>query len=304
MSEPSRPHRPEVRWERMLPHQLEAAFAACPAAWFAYGLCEPHGPHAAVGLDGLKAHGLAVAAARAHGGVVAPPDWWHVHEVGGYALWAEREVGEVERTWLTAVPPWVHFKNVCYHLRAAETLGFRAAVLLTGHHGPNYRDLATLVERARPRLRMRVRALPDFEVNRPGFPGDGADGDHAGKVETSLLAALAPECVELARIPADPSYPDFALGRDAGEASQEAGEAMLAAMVVNLGVIQRDLLAGWDPDRPSLLATFDEVEAFWAEEMEPRLGELESMRTTWYDKEAPDPGSRWYANWKTRRHRG
>jgi creatinine amidohydrolase len=293
----------EVRWERMLPHQLEAAFAARPALWLAYGLCEPHGPHCAVGLDGLKAHALAVAAARAHGGIVAPPDWWHVHELGGYALWAEREIGEVERTWLTAVPPWVHFKNVCYHLRAAEALGFRAAIAVTGHHGPNYLDLATLVERIQPRLRMRVRGLADFELNRPGFPGDGADGDHAGKVESSLLAALEPGLVEMERVPEDPSFPLFAMGRDAAEASPEAGAAMAAAIVAGLGEVMERLLADWDSARPSRLTTFDDVEDFWDREMAPRLGELSSMRTTWYDKSAPDTGSRWRRNWLSRRHR-
>ena len=73
---------PEVRWERMFPHQLEAAFAACPAVYFPYGLCEPHGPHSAVGLDALKAHGILLRLAQAHGGIVAPSDYWHVHRTG------------------------------------------------------------------------------------------------------------------------------------------------------------------------------------------------------------------------------
>jgi len=30
----------EVRWERMFPDQLEAAFNECPAVYFTYGLCE------------------------------------------------------------------------------------------------------------------------------------------------------------------------------------------------------------------------------------------------------------------------
>jgi hypothetical protein len=41
----------EVRWERMFPDELEAAFAACPVVYFAQGLCEPHGPQCAIGLD-------------------------------------------------------------------------------------------------------------------------------------------------------------------------------------------------------------------------------------------------------------
>ena len=127
----------EVRWERMFPDELEAAFAACPLVYFAYGLCEPHGPQNVLGLDTLKAHAIACRAAHAHGGIVAPPDHWHIHELSGYPAWSPQAVGEVERSWLTAVPPWVHFKAICYHIRAADALGFRAAILLTGHYGPN-----------------------------------------------------------------------------------------------------------------------------------------------------------------------
>ena len=43
----------EVRWERMFPDELEAAFTACPLVYFAYGLCEPHGPQNALGLDAI-----------------------------------------------------------------------------------------------------------------------------------------------------------------------------------------------------------------------------------------------------------
>ncbi len=117
----------EVQWERMFPDQLEAAISACPVVYFAYGLCEPHGPQNAVGLDAIKAHAICCRAARAHGGIVAPPDYWHIHEIGLYASWAAEMVGEA-RPWLTAVPPWIHFKNICYHLRAADALGFHAAI--------------------------------------------------------------------------------------------------------------------------------------------------------------------------------
>ena len=78
----------EVRWERMFPDELERAFAQCPVAYFPYGLCEPHGPHNAVGLDALKAHAICCAAAREHGGIVAPPDYWHIHDHGGWAGWS------------------------------------------------------------------------------------------------------------------------------------------------------------------------------------------------------------------------
>ncbi|MDA1086361.1 MAG: hypothetical protein O2901_05020 [Verrucomicrobia bacterium] len=49
-------------------------------------------------MDALKAHGILVRLAQAHGGIVAPSDYWHVHELGGYAVWAYENVGEV-RPW-------------------------------------------------------------------------------------------------------------------------------------------------------------------------------------------------------------
>ena len=53
----------------MFRHELEAAIEACPLVYFTYGLCEPHGPHNAVGLDALKAHAIASRAA----GLLARP---------------------------------------------------------------------------------------------------------------------------------------------------------------------------------------------------------------------------------------
>ena len=190
----------ETRWERMFPDELEAAFDACPVVYFAYGLCEPHGPQCTLGLDALKAHAICRRAAEKHGGIVAPPDYWHIHEIGGYAVWAAANAGEA-RPWLTAVPPWVHFKNVCYQIRAADALGFQAALLVTGHYGPNWEDLKRLLALLQPHFDMRLYGLPDFEANQPGFGGSGASGDHAGKVETSLLWAVDPDCVDVSRLP-------------------------------------------------------------------------------------------------------
>src|SRR5579864_7160933 len=104
----------EVRWERMFPDELEAAFAACPVLYLPHGIC--------------------VRAAREYGGIVAPADYWHIHEIGGYAAWAAKAVGEVQRTWMSAMPPWQHFRNVLYHIRQADVLGFKATILFTGHY--------------------------------------------------------------------------------------------------------------------------------------------------------------------------
>jgi len=277
----------EVRWERMFPDELEAAFAEAPVLYLPYGLCEPHGPQNTLGLDALKAHALCRRAAEEGGGIVAPPDYWHIHEVGHYAAWARREVGEVARKWLTAVPPWIHFKNVCYHVRAAEQIGFKAVILLTGHYGPNWQDLKTLCGLLQPRVRARLFGLPDFEANVPGFDADGSSGgDHAGRVETSLLWSLEPACVDAGRLPPLPLAPAgpvgryFAMGRDAHQASRRIGDRMVDDEVAFLIARAAELVAAHDaapaPEGPTL-RSFEDVERFWADVVAPVIGTFKSM---------------------------
>jgi creatinine amidohydrolase len=288
----------EVRWERMFPDQLEVALAACPVVYFAYGLCEPHGPQNTLGLDALKAHAICCRAAQAHGGIVAPADYWHIHEIGLYASWAAEWAGEA-RPWLTAMPPWMHFKNVCYHLRAADALGFQAAILLTGHYGPNWQDLKTLLEILQPHFAMRLYGLPDFEANQPGFDSDGqATGDHAGKVETSLLWALEPACVDVSRLPppAAPG-PHFAMGPNAHQADRRVGERMVDDGVQWLGDKAGQLLADYAQQQPMerRRLSFMEIEQIWANEVLPRLAEFKSMQYS--ERQAPAADSIWQLNY-------
>lgn len=290
-------NREEVRWERMFPDELEAAFAACPVVYFAYGLCEPHGPQCTLGLDALKAHALACCAAKAHGGIVAPPDYWHIHETTTYATWAAKNVGEPPRTWLTCVPPWQHFKNVCYHVRTADALGFEAAIFLTGHYGPNWKDLKTLLALMQPHVGVRLYGLPDFEANQPGF--NGSSGDHAGKVETSLLWALEPDCVDMSRLPApDAPGPHFAMGPNAFESNRRIGERMVADEVRWLGAKAAELRTAYTEANASpQLLRFADVERLWETVVTPHLPEFETMRPA-KDEDAPPDGSRWRTNWR------
>jgi creatinine amidohydrolase len=288
-----------VQWELMFPDELEAAFEASPVVYFTYGLCEPHGPQNAVGLDELKAHAIAVHAAQAHGGIVAPPDYWHIHEVGGYAIWSDGAVGRPPRTWLTAMPPWQHFKNVLYQIRAADAIGFHAAILLTGHYGPNWEDLQALVALVQPFVGMRMYALPEFESNYKGFTGDGhQNGDHAGKVETSLLWALRPECVDISRIPPEGTPgKHFAMGHDARESNRLVGERMVADEVEWLGKKTGELLAEYDLLQPTQrLDTFAAVERLWQEVVMPELPRFQTMQERWGDQQPLSPDSPWAKN--------
>ncbi len=293
--------RREVRWERMFPDELEAAFAECPLVYFPYGLCEPHGPHNAVGLDGLKAYGIACAAARQIGGIVAPLDMWHIHELSGYAPWAHQHVGQAPRTWLTSLPPWQHFKNVCYHVRTADVHGFHAAIFLTGHYGPNWQDLRTLLELIQPYVGTRLYGLPDFEANVPGFDDDNkSGGDHAGKIETSLLWALNPECVDLSRLPTAPAPPpNFASGATAYLSQRRIGERMIQDEVRYLKKKAQELLAEYERLKPAhRLRTFADVERLWREIVRPALKDFRTMQDLWEGQEAVPEDSVWHANWR------
>lgn len=292
----------EVRWERMFPDQLERRFAAWPVLYQTYGLCEPHGPQNALGLDALKAHALACLAARRHGGIVAPPDYGHIHEVGDYAIWATGTIGEVERDWLSAVPPWHHFRTVCFHLRIADRLGFKAMILITGHYGVNYLDLKTLVDLVQPSAGVRLCALADFEADTAGFDGRGEpQGDHAGRIETSQLWALEPTAVDVSRMP-PPGTPGtfFAMGPDAREASRRAGQEMVERQVAWLGNKASELVAAHDALKPTVrLRSFDDVEALWRNIVAPALPGFLSMhldpRNT--GRNVPDR-SRWALNFR------
>jgi creatinine amidohydrolase len=288
--------RREVRWERMFPDELEAALEACPLAYLTYGLCEPHGPQSALGMDLLRPHAVACRAANLHGGIVAPPSWWNIHDYGIYSAWAHPLIGQA-RPWLTPIPPWLFFKNALYHVRAMDALGFRAAVLFTGHAGPHSEDLPRFVEIVQPHVSVRIAFVTDADL----IPREliGAFG-HAGKVETSYLWAAEPGCVDMSRLPApgDPG-PHFAMGHDAPTASRRLGEEVIAAMADALAAVGRHLLAGSDGDGPAREAmTYEEVEALWDREFRPVMADFACMRDLRPGQPAPPEGSRWRRNWR------
>ena len=215
--------------------------------------------------------------------------------------WSYKNVGEVKRTWLTCLPPWQHFKNVCYHIRMADAIGFHAAILLTGHYGPNWRDLEAPGRVGATVCRSALYSLPDWEANQPGFDEDGrSGGDHAGKVETSLLWALYPECVDVSRLPNSSEVgTHFAMGKTAYLSNRLIGERMVRDEVRFLGQKAQELLEAYEKEQPKQrLQTFEQVERMWQEAVVPVLGEFETMQDLWPNQEPVPADSVWYANWR------
>jgi len=283
--------RSEVRWERMFPDELESAIEQCPALYLPYGLCEPHGPQSALGMDALRAHAYCCRAALEGGGIVAPASYWHIHEVGIYAAWAHNCVGDA-RSWLSAIPPWMFFKNLAYHVRAADAHGFHAVIVLTGHGGPHSQDMATVQKLLQPHFAARLAFVPCTDIT------DASVG-HGGAVETSLLWAVEPECVDMSRIPQDGMpTPRFAMGQDAREADRRLGERLVDGIASKLKDTANQLLDAYEePPEGRRPVTFAQVEQMWQNNVQPVLPDLASMQDLRPGTEPPPEDSRWRAQW-------
>jgi creatinine amidohydrolase len=272
--------RKAVRWEEMFPDQLDDALRHRPLVYLTYGLCEPHGLYSAVGLDALKAHCLACEAAGSHGGIVAPPFFWHIHEIGLEAPWADRTIGD-RNPWLTSLPPWVFYKCVWFQLRAVADLGFAAAIVLTGHN-PYERDLRKLAE-----MFMRHSPLRIWAGSVEDTCGGGVDSDgHAGSQETSLLWALLPALVDMSRLEEGVPAEGVMAGHEgARRASRREGEELAARIAGWLGKKGDDLLEASAAPRArrseggalSERMTFDDAERAWRADVEPLLGQFVSF---------------------------
>jgi len=176
----------EVRLERMRPEEVEAAKAAQPAIYVAFGSIEWHGYHNPVGLDTLKAHEQLVGLAARVGGVVYPPVFFGAG--GGHTAWPS--------SFMVSAEPMIQL--VTELLQGFERDGYRKAVLISGHYPnrPAYLDGARTAYTEAGGT-MDVLALIENEV-------PGGHGDHAAKYETSYMLHLLPELVDLDRLHAGP----------------------------------------------------------------------------------------------------
>lgn len=132
-------------------------------------------------------------------------------------------------------------------------------------------------------------------TEQPRFNDDKGMGGHAGRGETSLLWAVAPDCVDLSRLPApDDPGPYFAMGSHVDTSDRRAGERMAADTVAHLGEKVEELLAEYDSLKPAHTPlTYGDIEEIWEREIRPRYRDFASMQD---GADSPPENSRWYAN--------
>ena len=250
---------PDVRLERLRPDGIEAALARAPVAWIPLGALEFHAPHLPNGTDGFTGHGLLVAAAERLGGVVLP--------------WSYLTLGTLALPWSFRYDPALVADALRQTLRQLPAFGVRLAVIHTGH-GPL--DLNHLIKRVCAEVEaegigLRAMGLCYLELNAALGTGLGTDWpvtvDHASTMETSWASALAPELVEVDRLPDDPEAtivgvygpnPRHTVDAVRGRAQIDAAAGLLAERAAAV-------LRGERPDPFADLRTF--VERYWPERL-------------------------------------
>lgn len=221
-----------VEYDRLLPYQFRARMLQAPLAYVPVGSLEWHGEHMAIGNDAIKMHGLMVEAARISGGIVFPPVFFGIpgmtdfpcpHEFNGNMPYDEPLIRALLLRTLTGL----------------ERVGFRAAVLATGHTCDEQRQLMRDVV-ADYAGAMRVVGTEDASFAN----AMGHFSDHAAKWETSILWYLHPELVDIHRLDHDTSVANAGLyGEDPRlHASRELGQQVVAQIALEMAELGRGLL--------------------------------------------------------------
>jgi creatinine amidohydrolase len=226
----------KVYYTELLPHEFRARLAHCSVGYMPLGTLEWHGEHCALGADALIAAGLFERAARAFGGVVFPPLFLGPDRARG----GPNQPMLVGMDYAETTTPAAQLDGSCYWvpeglflllcegvIGQAQRAGF--TVLVADGHGPSRWAWGRNVGAWEARYDIRL-----VSVDRD-LPGWRSQIDHAAKNETSLMLALRPDLVDLARLPADPAiWPQGVGGEDPRTATAAHGVACIDACLALL----------------------------------------------------------------------
>jgi creatinine amidohydrolase len=178
----------ERQWEKIYGNRLFELIDERPLAWLPVGVLERHGEHLPWGLDGDKGHLVCVRLAGKFGGVVLPTS----NLAGIHGDRSPRQSAREFRESHKRVGDFLftedYLRTFLYQsFDGLANLGFRVIVAYSGH----YPDIQTRVlqetaEAYTAASGGRTVVIPFWEVLACG------EGDHAGKWESSIWAALVP----------------------------------------------------------------------------------------------------------------
>lgn len=226
------PQSPVERLDRIPWSEAAARFRKDPRLLVPVGSCVQHGPHLPLGTDTIIAERLAEDVARRTGLLLAPTVAYGVsaRRDREYAGTASLDRKTLHRVLNEIIESW-------------EGHGLEEVVLITANgYARNIQALSMVMTET-----ARVRSIDLYAVDLGGFLEDGAERDHGGELETSLLLHLAPELVR--RDAVTDAAPDRPRGTERGEPVPAPGSP---------GVVGRPTLASAEKGRriyAHLLAT-------------------------------------------------
>ena len=249
----SAPGLPSVLWQELTAPELVELARRDATVLLPVASMEQHGPHLAVGVDTI----LCERVCRLAAGHVAPD----MPVVVAPTLWcgmAEHHMA-FGGTFTFDIPTY-RAVLLCF-LRSIARHGFRRVFIVNGHGG-NIAPLAALLPELAIETKLVLRVTTYFELAQPAMPAILEDQErvrHACEGETSLMLALAPDCVRRDKLPvavgiknstprplgvgqyrAYRSFTETGVVGDARRATKEKGERLAVACRDALVAVLRD----------------------------------------------------------------
>ena len=224
----------KVRYEEMLPHELDERVARFPVAYCPFGSLEWHGRHLPLGNDTLKAYHLLLLTAEKYGGVVVPATYWGI--LGKWHDWTMLDFGqELVDQLYTKV------------FQGLVDVGFKVVIGVTGH---DVQPQKQAIEKAVAAIQESGKATGFAMMEGDLYDLTDDEMDHAAHWETSLLMYLRPELVDMSRIAKEDLESQAGakaagiFGKDPRRfASRELGERIATGVVDAIGRKAQELLA-------------------------------------------------------------
>ncbi len=182
-----KPRKRKVRYEEMLPHELDEAVARFPVAYCAFGSLEWHGRHLPLGNDTLKAYHILIKTAEKFGGVVVPPTYWGF--LGKWHPWTMNFFDESRKPLVEELYEKIFLGLV--------DVGFKVIIGVTGH---DVELQKAAMQRAVDTIQKTGRATGFAMMEGDLYDLTNDTMDHAGHWETSLMMYLRPELVDMEQI--------------------------------------------------------------------------------------------------------
>lgn len=228
----------KVDFEELLPHEFESRLEHRPVAFLPLGTLEWHGLHNALGADFIQSREVFRRAAHRFGGIVLPPLWLGPDRIAGQSGGPDLIGMDTAKSTTPPrqlpgsmywIPKGLFVAVVEAILGQVKRAGFRCIV--ADGHGPSRKAWAEMADSWEAQFGLDlVSAKRDFSE------GWRTQMDHAGRNETSIMLATAPELVDLTRLPVERAeWPQGVAGEDPRDATPEFGEELIEATVTLIG---------------------------------------------------------------------